>query len=906
MADDITPTDPTDGADENDSADAGAPRLPGSRVLPRLIETEMRESFIDYSMSVIVQRALPDVRDGLKPVHRRILYAMHEAGLQPNRAYKKSATVVGDVLGKYHPHGDQSVYDALVRMVQDFSLRYPLIDGQGNFGSIDGDGAAAYRYTESRLAPLATEMLADIDKETVDESPNYDDRLTEPRVLPARVPNLLVNGSSGIAVGMATNIPPHNLREVVSACVHLIDNPEAGLDELMAFVRGPDFPTGGVIYGRDGIRDAYETGRGRVVIRAKAEFEEKEGGRERIIITEVPFQVNKARLIEYIAELVRDKKLEGISDLRDESDKRIRVVIELKRDAIPHIVLNQLYKHTQMQSTFGVIMLALVGGVPRVLPLKDMLQHFIDHRHDVVVRRTQFELRKAKEREHILEGLKIAVDNIDEVIAIIRGSETTDEAGDRLRERFGLSERQSDAILNMRLARLTGLEIEQLEAELAEIRAQIADLEDILASRERRFSIIKEELVEVADKYGDERRTQILGDKAGLTIEDLIADEEMVLTVSHQGYIKRIPADTYRAQARGGRGIAGMATKEEDWVESVFLASTHDYLMFFTQQGQCYWLKVHEIPLGSRTSRGKPVVNLINIDRDDKIAALVPVREFSHDRNLIFATRKGTVKKTVLSAYGNPRKVGLNAINVLEGDELIDVQLSDGNCQVVLATHEGMAIRFPEGHVREMGRATTGVRGISLEEGDYLVGMVVAKATNHLLVVTENGLGKRTDVDAYRLQRRGGKGVINVKINEKTGLVVAIKVVHPHDELVLITRQGIVNRQPVDGIRLSGRNTQGVKLINLEKGDQVMDVARVVNEDEPKPIAAEGEGEVQEVVDSDALEAALGIDDGGDDDGEIGDDDLPSMEDLVDEIDEGGDEPPPDIIDDLYRGETDG
>jgi DNA gyrase subunit A len=909
MADDITPTDPTDGADENDSAGDAAPLgLPTSRVLPRLIETEMRESFIDYSMSVIVQRALPDVRDGLKPVHRRILYAMHEAGLQPNRAYKKCATVVGDVLGRYHPHGDQSVYDALVRMVQDFSLRYPLIDGQGNFGSIDGDGAAAYRYTESRLAPLATEMLADIDKETVDESPNYDDRLTEPRVLPARVPNLLVNGSSGIAVGMATNIPPHNLREVVAACVHLIDNPEAGLDELMAFVRGPDFPTGGVIYGRDGIRDAYETGRGRVVIRAKAEFEEKEGGRERIIITEVPFQVNKARLIEYIAELVRDKKLEGISDLRDESDKRIRVVIELKRDAIPHIVLNQLYKHTQMQSTFGVIMLALVGGVPKVLPLKDMLQHFIEHRHVVVVRRTQFELRKAKEREHILEGLKIAVDHIDEVIAIIRGSETTDEAGNRLRERFGLSERQSDAILNMRLARLTGLEIEQLEAELAEIRAQIADLEDILASRERRFSIIKEELVEVADKYGDERRTQILGDKAGLTIEDLIADEEMVLTVSHQGYIKRIPADTYRAQARGGRGIAGMATKEEDWVESVFLASTHDYLMFFTQQGQCYWLKVHEIPLGSRTSRGKPVVNLINIDRDDKIAALVPVREFSHDRNLIFATRKGTVKKTVLSAYGNPRKVGLNAINVLEGDELIDVQLSDGNCQVVLATHEGMAIRFPEGHVREMGRATTGVRGIDLASEDYVIGMVVVKAANHLLVVTEQGMGKRTDVDAYRLQRRGGKGVINVKINEKTGRVVAIKVVHPHDELVLITRQGIVNRQSVDGIRLIGRNTQGVRLINLEKGDRVMDVARVVNEDEePKPIAAEGEGgEVQEVVDSDALEAALGIDGDEDDDGEIGDDDLLSVEDLVDEIDEGGDEPPPDSIDDFYRGETDG
>jgi DNA gyrase subunit A len=915
MADDITPIDPNepmgpgDGAENGDSGDNGGGAVPGvptSRVLPRLIEDEMRESFIDYSMSVIVQRALPDVRDGLKPVHRRILYAMHEAGLNPNRPYKKSATVVGDVLGKYHPHGDQSVYDALVRMVQDFSLRYPLVDGQGNFGSIDGDGAAAYRYTESRLAPLATEMLADIDKETVDFAPNYDDRLEEPRVLPARVPNLLINGSSGIAVGMATNIPPHNLREVVSACVHLIDNPEATTEEMMAFVRGPDFPTGGVIYGREGIREAYETGRGRVVIRARAQIEEREGGKgERIIITEIPFQVNKSRLIEYIAELVRDKKLEGISDLRDESDKRIRVVIDLKRDAIPHIVLNQLYKHTQLQSTFGVIMLSLVNGEPKILPLRDMLRHFVDHRHDVVVRRTRFELRKAREREHILEGLKIAVDNIDEVIAIIRGSETTEQAGIRLRERFALSDRQSDAILNMRLARLTGLEIEQLEAELAEIRAQIDDLEDILASRERRFSIIKEELVEVADKYGNERRTSILGETAGLTIEDLIPDEEMVLTVSHAGYIKRIPSDTYRAQARGGRGIAGMATKEEDWVEQVFLANTHDYLMFFTQQGQCYWLKVHEIPPGSRTSRGKPVVNLINIDPDDKIAALVPVREFSHDRNLIFATRNGTVKKTVLSAYGNPRRVGLNAINVLEGDELIDVQLSDGTCQVVLATHEGMAIRFPEGHVREMGRATTGVRGIALEEGDYVVGMVVVKAANHLLVVTEQGLGKRTFVEAYRLQRRGGKGVINVKITEKTGRVVAIKDVHPGDELVLITREGIVNRQPVGQIRVIGRNTQGVKLINLGEGDCVMDVARVVNEEEPIPIAADGEGEVQEMVDSTALEDDLGIEDDGDE-GDLDDEGVPPpVEDIVDELTDGDDGPAPDDLDDPYRGELD-
>ncbi len=821
-------------ADEN-TPGQDEPQVPTrSRVLPRLIEDEMRESFIDYSMSVIVQRALPDVRDGLKPVHRRILYAMHEAGLLPTRAYKKSATVVGDVLGKYHPHGDTAVYDSLVRMVQDFSLRYPLIDGQGNFGSVDGDSAAAYRYTEARLAAIASEMLADIDRETVDFSPNFDDRLQEPTVLPARLPNLLVNGSSGIAVGMATNIPPHNLREVVDACIHLIENPDATGEDLQRYVRGPDFPTGGVIYGRDGIREAYETGRGRVVIRARAAIEEREGGKgERIVVTEIPFQVNKARLIEYIAELVRDRKLEGISDLRDESDRDgMRIVIELKRDAIPHIVLNQLYKHTQMQSTFGVIMLALVGGVPKVLPLLSMLQHFIDHRHDVVVRRAQFEMRKAKEREHILEGLKIAVDNIDEVIAIIRGSDTTQEAGERLRTRFGLSDRQSDAILNMRLARLTGLEIEQLEAELTEVRATIADLTEILGSRERRMTIIREELREVADRYGDERRTDILGESGAFTIEDLIADEEMVITVSHAGYVKRVPVATYRAQARGGRGISGMQTKEEDWVEQIFLASTHDYLMFFTREGQCYWLKVHEIPQGSRTSRGKPMVNLIEIKSDEKIAALVPVREFSADRSLIFATRNGVVKKTALAAYGNPRRVGLNAINVVEGDELIDVQVADGGCEVVLATRDGMAIRFHEEDVREMGRATTGVRGISLQEGDLVVGMVVVKAGSSLLVVTETGMGKRTDVEAYRKQYRGGKGVINIKIGDKTGRVVAIKEVHPGDELMIITREGIVNRQPVDGIRVIGRNTQGVRLITLSSRDLVMDVARVVSETE--------------------------------------------------------------------------
>ncbi len=821
MADEITTTEPTE------------PQPPRSKVLPRLIEDEMRESFIDYSMSVIVQRALPDVRDGLKPVHRRILFAMHEAGLSPNRPYKKSATVVGDVLGKYHPHGDASVYDALVRMVQDFSLRYPLVDGQGNFGSVDGDPAAAYRYTEAKLAPIATEMLADIDKDTVDFAPNFDDRLEEPRVLPARIPNLLVNGSSGIAVGMATNIPPHNLREVADACIHLIENPDATVDDLHAFVKGPDFPTGGLIYGRDGIREAYETGRGRVLMRARAEIEEREGGKgERIVIREIPFQVNKSRLIEQIAELARDKKIEGIADLRDESDRDgMRIVVDLKRDAIPHIVLNLLFKHTQMQSTFGVIMLSLVGGVPRILTLREMLFHYVEHRHEVLLRRTRFELAKALEREHILEGLKIAVDNIDEVIRIIRGSDTTAEAGAALRERFGLSERQTDAILNMRLARLTGLEIEQLEAELAEIRATIADLRDILDNRERRLFIIKEDLREVADKYGDERRTDIMGATGSFSIEDLIADEEMVITVSHTGYIKRVPVDTYRAQARGGRGISGMQTKEEDWVEQIFLASTHDYLMFFTQNGQCYWLKVHEIPQGSRGSRGKPIVNLINIRPGDKIASLVPVRVFAHDRSLVFATRKGVVKKTALSAYGNPRVVGINAINVLEGDELISVQLVDAGCNVILATREGMAIRFREDDVREMGRATTGVRGVTLQEGDEVIGMVVMKEDNTLLVVTEKGMGKRTGIEAYRLQRRGGKGVINVRTTDKTGRVVAIKEVVPGDELMVITREGIVNRQSVDGIRVIGRNTQGVRLINLTGKDVVMDVARVVNEE---------------------------------------------------------------------------
>jgi DNA gyrase subunit A len=820
MADDIETLD-------NSNADGG------ETILLRMLEDEMRESFIDYSMSVIVQRALPDVRDGLKPVHRRILYAMQEAGLSPGRAYKKSATVVGDVLGKY----------------QDFSLRYPLVDGQGNFGSIDGDSAAAYRYTEARLASVAMELLEDIDKDTVDFADNFDGRLQEPVVLPARVPNLLVNGSSGIAVGMATNIPPHNLREVVDACIALIADRDLSQEELEALVTGPDFPTGGLVCGRDGIRDAYRTGRGRIVMRARAEIEEDPRGGERIIVTELPFMVNKSRLVEQIAQLVREKKLTDIRDLRDESDRDgLRVVIELKRDAIPHIVLNRLYKHTQMQSTFGTILLSLMDGVPKVMSLREMLLHFVDHRHEVVVRRSEFELGKAREREHILEGLKIAVDNIDEVIRIIRGSRDTDTASSALQEAFGLSERQARAILDMRLARLTGLEMEKLEEELAEVRARIAELVEILENRDRRMALIVEELEAVVEKHGDERRTEITDISArGFNMEDLIADDDMVLTVTHQGYVKRIAVDTYRSQRRGGRGLQGMSTKDEDWVEHLFVASAHDTLMIFTRRGQCYWLKVWEIPEGSRHSRGKPIVNLLNMDRDEEIAAVVPVREFSEDKYLFFGTRNGVVKKTALSAYGNIRSVGLNAINIREGDALIDVRITDGDREVILATRNGMAIRFNEADARAMGRATEGVRGINLRGDDVVVGMVAVIEDANLLVVTETGMGKRTEVDAYRLQKRGGYGVINIKTSSKTGKVVAIKGVTDDDQLMVITRNGVVNRQRVDEIRTIGRATQGVRLVNLDEGDEVMDVARFLDDGEDE-LESELQAAVEEGV----------------------------------------------------------
>ncbi|HEX4634113.1 MAG TPA: DNA gyrase subunit A [Gemmatimonadales bacterium] len=809
------------------------------RILPRLIEDELKESFLDYSMSVIVQRALPDVRDGLKPVHRRILYAMHELGLVPGRPYKKSATVVGDVLGKYHPHGDISVYDALVRMVQEFSLRYPLVDGQGNFGSVDGDPAAAYRYTETRLTRIAMTMLEDIDKGTVGFIPNFDDRLQEPTVLPAKIPNLIVNGAAGIAVGMATNIPPHNLGEVVQALQHLVDHPDATVKDLRKFVRGPDFPTGAIIYGRDGIKDCYEKGRGRIVVRARAAIEEKQSGRQQIVVTEIPYQVNKANLITQIAGLVLDKKVEGISNVEDHSDREgMRVVIELKRDAVPAVVLNQLYKYTTMQTTFGAIMLALVDGVPKELTLREILQSFIDHRHEIIVRRTEFDLKRAQDREHILEGLKIAVDHIDEVIRIIRKSKDTPTADAALRKRFKLSERQTAEILNMRLARLTALEINKLEEELKDVRKFIKECKDILASKPRRMKILKEELGEVAHGFGDQRRTEIVADQGEFSIEDLIAEEDMVITVSHSGYIKRLPVSAYRRQRRGGRGVTAAHTKEDDWVEHLFIASTHDYVMFFTTSGQCHWLKVHEVPQAARAARGKPVTSCIAIRQDEHLASLVPVREFSDDQYVLFATKKGVVKKTVLSEYGNPRTAGIRAINIESGDELIDVQVTDGRNDVVLATRHGMSIRFHEQDVRDMGRSATGVKGIALDKKDHVIDMVIVRRASTLLTVTEKGMGKRSELDEYRVQHRGGRGIITLKHNDKTGDIVALKEVQPDDELMMITKKGIIIRVPVEGIRISGRNTQGVKVMNLTAGDLVVDVARVVKEED-----AEGEGD---------------------------------------------------------------
>ncbi|WP_396201706.1 DNA gyrase subunit A [Gemmatimonas sp.] len=835
------------------------------RILPRLIDEEVKESFINYSMSVIVSRALPDVRDGLKPVHRRVLYAMNELGLLPGRPFKKSATVVGDVLGKYHPHGDSSVYDALVRMVQTFSLRYPLVDGQGNFGSMDGDNAAAYRYTEARLTRMSVEMLEDIDKNTVDFAPNFDDRLEEPRVLPSGVPNLLVNGSSGIAVGMATNIPPHNLREVVTAVIAMIDNPELEGAALRAIVRGPDFPTGGYIYGRAGIADYQDTGRGRIVMRAKAVIEEKEStGRSQIVVTEVPYQVNKAKLVIDIAELVRDQKLTGISALRDESDRDgIRVVVELKRDAIPRVVLNQLYKHTAMQSTFGVIMLALVPDVntrqlvPKVLTLRQCLGHYIEHRHEVIVRRTQFDLDKALEREHILEGLKIAVDNIDEVIRMIRAADDTPTASLQLQARFGLSERQAEAILNMRLAKLTGLEREKLDEELTEVRAFLLEMRGILESRPRRMEIMKGELLKLMETYGDDRRTEIVSDDGEFSIEDLIAEEEMVVTISHNGYIKRTPLSLYNRQGRGGRGKSSADLKENDFIERFYVASTHTYMLIFTDDGRCFWLKVHELPQAGRNTRGKPIVNLINVTPDTRIRAIVLTREFSDTEFLLFCTRKGTVKKTALSQYSHPRVNGIKAIKVEEGDELMDVQVTSGSNDVVLATRHGLSVRFHESDVREMGRDTTGVKGIELRPGDQLVGMVVIKREATLLVVTEKGLGKCSEVSEYRVQKRGGKGILTLNRTAKTGDVVALMEVVPEDELMLMTRQGVAIRSRVSEIRVTGRAAQGVKLVALDEHDVVQAVARVIPDDKDDADGVAG-------AEGDTPTGELELDGGGD------------------------------------------
>ncbi len=798
------------------------------KILRVSIEDELKSSYIDYSMSVIVARALPDVRDGLKPAHRRILYGMNELGLLPSRPYKKSARIVGEVLGKYHPHGDSAVYDTMVRMVQDFSLRYPLVRGQGNFGSIDGDSAAAMRYTEARMAPIAMEMLRDLEKETVDFVPNFDDSLKEPRVLPALLPNLLVNGAGGIAVGMATNIPPHNLREIIDGLTAMIENPDIRPEDLMKFVKAPDFPTGGIIFGYQGVQDAYLTGRGKVIVRGRANIETLKNGRENIIISELPYQVNKANLIEKIAELVKAGKIDGISNLRDESDRDgMRIVIETKRDGNPEVVLNNLYKHTQMQVTFGAIMLALVDGRPKVLTLKEMMQHFLEFRHEIVIRRTRFELAEAERRAHILEGYIIALDNIDEVIETIKKSKDVETARANLMRKFKLSEIQAKAILDMRLQRLTGLERRKIEDEYKETIKLIARLRGILDNATLRWQVIGDELRALRDKFGDERRTEVIYDYADFKLEDMIAEEDVVITISHQGYIKRTPVSTYRRQGRGGKGVAGSASRDDDFVEHMFIASTHHYILFFTDKGRCYWLKVFEVPEGGRTARGRAIVNLINKQKDESVAAFVTVKEFSDSQYIMMVTSQGTVKKTVLSAYGNPRSTGIIAINLTDGDNLIDAKITDGSSDILIATRNGQAIRFTESDVRDMGRNATGVRGITLMNDDIVIGMVVGRPNGNVLVVSEHGYGKRSEVSSYRHTKRGGKGVITMNVTAKTGHVLSIKDVSDQDDLVIITSKGLLIRQHVSSIRVMGRNTQGVRLINLSEGDSIADIARV-------------------------------------------------------------------------------
>ncbi|HSL51696.1 MAG TPA: DNA gyrase subunit A [Candidatus Deferrimicrobiaceae bacterium] len=810
------------------------------RQTPVPIEEEMRKSYLDYAMSVIVGRALPDIRDGLKPVHRRVLFAMHELGLTWNRAYKKSARVVGEVLGKYHPHGDAPVYEALVRMVQEFSLRYPLVDGQGNFGSIDGDPPAAMRYTETRLAKIAHELLADIDKETVDFTPNFDESLQEPVVLPTKVPNLLVNGSSGIAVGMATNIPPHNLSEVVDGLIKVIDNPDVTIDELMQVIPGPDFPTRGYIYGRGGIREAYTTGRGIITLRAKAHVEKMRGGREAIIITELPYQVNKASLIEKIGELMRDKKIEGISERRDESSREgIRVVLELGRGEIPQIVINQLYKHTQMQTTFGVIMLALVGRRPQVVNLKQMLQEFIAFRREVVTRRTKYDLARAEERAHILEGLRKAVDQLDLVIRLIRQAESPDAAKDALMRRLDLSEIQAKAILDMRLQRLTQLERHKIVEEHEQTLALIADLKGILASEQRLLGIIKDELAALKQEFGDERRTEILAETTDLTIEDLLADEDMVVTITRSGYIKRTHVEAYRSQRRGGKGVTGMETKEEDIVEDLFVASTHSYLLFFTNKGKVHWLKVHEIPEGGRQAKGKAMANVLSLADGERVATCVPVRDFESGGYVLFATKQGKVKKTELSAFSHPRAGGILAITLEDGDEVMGARRTDGQREVLLSTKQGMIIRFPEEEVRPMGRTAAGVRGIDVDEGDQVIAAETIKEGVTVLTVTERGYGKRTPLDEYRLQGRAGKGIIDIKTAGRNGAVVGMLQVREGDDILVVTTKGKIIRVHADEVTSQGRNTMGVRIIELDADDHAGNIARVEAEQASPEVSSE-------------------------------------------------------------------
>lgn len=807
----------------------------GEKIIPINIEDEMQSAYIDYSMSVIVSRALPDVRDGLKPVHRRVLYGMLDLGVRSTSAYKKSARIVGEVLGKYHPHGDISVYDTMVRMAQSWSLRYPLVDGQGNFGSVDGDEPAAMRYTEARLRKIAEEMLSDLDKETVDFTNNFDDSLQEPSILPTRVPGLLVNGASGIAVGMATNMPPHNLTEVIEGIIAFIDNRDITIEELMQHVKAPDFPTGGIIYGYEGVKQAFETGRGRVMMRARATIEEIRDGREAIIVTEIPYQVNKADMIKKTADLINDKKIDGISDLRDESDRNgMRVVYELKRDAIPNVVLNKLYKYTALQSSFSVNNIALVKGRPMVLNLKDLIHYFVEHRHEVVVRRTEYELRKAEQRAHILEGLLIALDNIDAVIELIKKSRTPEEARDGLMATYSLSELQARAILDMRLQRLTGLEIDKIKEEHAELMKQIEYYKEILASESLRMQIIKDELIEIKDRYGDERRSEIVYAANEMSIEDLIADEQVIITISHLGYIKRTSAIEYKTQTRGGVGSRGSTTRDEDFLEHLFVATNHNYLLIFTEKGKCFWMRIFEVPEGSKTSKGRAIQNLINIEQDDKVMAYINVQdltdpEYIQSHYVVMATKNGVVKKTSLEAYSRPRQNGINAITIKEGDQLLEAKLTTGNSEIVLAKRSGKAIRFNEQTVRAVGRTSQGVKGVTLEgKDDEVVGMIcINDADSNVLVVSEKGFGKRSQIDDYRITNRGGKGVKTMNITDKTGALIAIKVVKDEDDLMIINKSGITIRMQISDLRIMGRATQGVKLINLRNGDEIAAVAKV-------------------------------------------------------------------------------